>query len=104
MADQDSIRDQMEAHVRWKCSLREDIRGRKPDIALPEEERCALSELLYDQEGRILHKRFHDAVAEILELAAGGNREAALERMAAGSIFAMSLSALGRALRAHGAR
>jgi len=37
-----------------------------------------------------------------LDLAAAGNREAAMEKMAGGSIFAMSLSALGRAL--HDAR
>ena len=102
MADQDSIRVAMEAHVRWKSSLREDIRGGKSEIALPEEERCQLSELLHDQQGRILHKQFHDAAAHVLELAISGNKEAALEEMAPGSPFAMSLSALGRAIRACG--
>ncbi|SRR5713226_1073030 len=102
MPDQNSIRDEMEAHVRWKSSLREGLCGGKTTAALPEEERCQLSELLHDQESRILHKQFHDAAAEILDLAAAGNREAAMEKMAGGSIFAMSLSALGRAL--HDAR
>ena len=100
MPDQGSIRTQMEAHVRWKSSLREDIRGGTSALVLPEEDRCALSELLYDQEGRILHKQFHDAAAEILALAKAGNREGAMEKMATGSMFAMSLSALGRALHA----
>jgi hypothetical protein len=58
-----------------------------------------LGSLLQDPQCRILHGQFHAAAAEVLALANAGDREAALEGMEPGTQFAMSLSALARALR-----
>jgi hypothetical protein len=96
----------MVACALWKVRLREAIRGgHARDLRHMDpgnEDCCELTGLLHDEASRILHRQFHAAAAEILEIALAGNPDAALEEMSAGTHFAMSLSALGRALRSRG--
>jgi hypothetical protein len=86
----------------WRVRLREAIRnGSSRDLRLLKvagEQQCELSSLLHDEASRILHRQFHATAAEIVDMALAGHREAALDEMSAGTHFAMSLSALGRAL------
>jgi hypothetical protein len=104
MADQDSLSAAIATHVLWKSKMRDVVRAGKGVIAVPEADDCELSTLLPDEQCRILHQQFHHAAAEVLALAEAGERRAALEEMATGSSFAMSLSALGRALQASGTK
>jgi hypothetical protein len=100
---EEAVRAGIGACALWKVRLREAIReNRMLDLRLMnvrEEERCELSGLLDDEAERILHRQFHAAAAQIIEMAISGNREGAIEEMEPGNRFAMSLSALGRALR-----
>jgi len=89
-------------HAEWKVRLREMISAGYRDESVAQslsETRCACNTALDDPQCRILHSQFHDAAREVWTLASAGKRDEALEQMAPGTQFAMSLSALGRALR-----
>jgi hypothetical protein len=100
MADEET-RAAVGACAGWKVRLRDASDTRTSSLSaaeLREDGRCELSGLLPDEPSRILHRQFHAVAAEILDLALAGNRNAALEEMAPGTRFTMSLRALGRAL------
>jgi len=88
------------AHAQWKSRLREAILHGTCDLLDAEcEWSAAVDTSIEDPQCRILHGQLHAAAAEVLELAMAGKRDAALEQMAPGTQFAMSLRALERALR-----
>ena len=98
--DQDSLSAAIATHTLWKTRMRDDVRAGKGPITVPGADGCELSDMLTDQQCRILHLHFHHAAAKVVALAEAGDHKTALEEMMAGSTFAMSLSALGRALQA----